>query len=1092
MKRKLLLGGALAMSLGLFAQQQPPNQGFEDWDAAGTAQQEPQQWNSMMTGDFSCGLCGNGQTQTIWEETSIVHSGNKSVKLETQQVTVFFVTARVNGTCSLGQIGTTAASAAGGYTRTIQGDDTFSEEFTAQPDSLVFWANYTPNVNNPDHFASAAAVLHASDPSGSFWNPTSHANYDPTYLNGDATALFTQTSGWERKAQAFDYSTGAQTGNNYLLLTFASTDVAGADGDRRDDLLYIDDVMMVYNVTSGYSFTTACTGASISVPFTAKTLAVGSRTFTAQLSDASGSFASPTTIGTLVVNDGDTCVNTIAATIPGGTPNGAGYKIRVIGDDVAFASVAGSAFSVSAAPTAGTITPTASTNCTTANGQVAVTGSNGTTYELFTGAGASQTSNGSGSFTGLTPGDYYVEISNAGGCITTTSTVTVNAPANPTAGTITPTASTNCGTPNGQVAVTGSNGANFELFDSGNNSQASNASGAFTGLAPGDYYVEITANGCLTTTSTVTVNAPTAPAAGTLTPTDVTNCTTPNGQVAVTGSGGTSFELFDSGNNSQGSNTTGTFTGLSAGDYYVVVTDGNGCTATTTTETVGNAGAAPAAPSAGTNASYCIGDTPTDLSATAGSGGTLTWYLAGNVETTGTSLTPSTATAGTFVYTVTETVTGCESAPTSITITINPDAVAGTATPTASTSCTTADGQVAVSGDNGTSYELFDAGNNSQGTNTTGTFTGLTPGDYYVVVSNGCTPAQTATVTVGAPADPTVGTVTPTDNSNCTTANGEVNVSGSNGTSFELFDSGNNSVTSNGSGAFTGLTGDDYYVVITGANGCTSTSGTVTVSDPTAPTAGTTAASDNTDCANPNGAVNVTGSNGTSYELFDSGNTSQATNTTGAFTGLSQGDYYVVISDANGCETTTNTVTVGNNTGYSVTVAPTTTQDIDISTNGTAITATESATATSREWKYTTTSGSGYMSFAPTETGATYTPNFAAVGTYYVVCESVISGCTVMSSEVQINVTDPNASIDENEMDLVNVYAFEKQMFVDLSNVTLNNPILKVFSTDGKIVLEKRLNNGTMNTYNVDVPQGVYIFNIVTNENTATGKVVLK
>lgn len=931
MKRKLLLSSAIVFTSAIFSQQQPPNQGFENWENSGAANQEPIEWNSMETGDFSCFLCGVGQTQTIWEESSVVHTGSKSVRLETQQVSFGLGTARVNGTVTLGEIGTTAASPAGGYTRSIQSNSTFSEVFTGQPDSLVFWANYTPNVNNADHWASAAAILHETDPSGFFWNPTSHANYDPASLNGDATLLFNQTSGWERKAVSYDYSTGAQTTNKFLLLTFASTDVPGAPGDRNGDLLYIDDVMMIYNITTDYSFTTTCAGASVSVPFTAKTLAVGSRTFTAQLSDASGSFASPTTIGTLVVNDGDTCVNTISATIPGGASAGTGYKIRVIGDDAAFATVAGSAFSIGASATAGTATPAASTSCTSPDGQVAIAGGSGAT--------------------------------------------------------------------------------SYELYDSGNNLIATNGSGSFTNLSPGDYYVTYVNTCGNDNTATVTVNAPANPTAGTLTGTDVSNCTTPNGAVSLSGSTGTSFELFVAGGATTGqTNGTGNFTGLNAGDYEVVVTAANGCTSTTNQVTVGNA-SAPAAPTAGTDATYCEGDTPTDLSATAGSGGTLTWYLGGNVETTGNSLTPNTSAAGTLVYTVTETVTGCESAPTSVTITVNPAPVAGTATPTASTSCTTPDGNVTVTGDNGDSYELFDSGNNSITSNTSGIFTGLDAGDYYVEVTNTCGTASTATVTVNAP---------------------------------------------------------------------------------TAPTAGTIATVAYTDCGTPDGEVNVTGSNGTSFELFDAADNSISTNATGAFTGLSAGDYYVVISGANGCTTTTSTETIADNTGYTVSIAPTATQDLNILEDGTVLNATESATATSREWMYTSTSGSGYMSFSPTETGASYTPNFATVGTYYVICESVISGCTVMSSEVQVNVTDSTVSIDENQLDLVKVYSYDNQMFVNLSNVTLNNPILKVYSTEGKVVLETKLNNGTLNTFNMDVPMGVYYFNIITNENATTGKVVLK
>ena len=94
------------------------------------------------------------------------------------------------------------------------------------------------------------------------------------------------------------------------------------------------------------------------------------------------------------------------------------------------------------------------------------------------------------------------------------------------------------------------------------------------------------------------------------------------------------------------------------------------------------------------------------------------------------------------------------------------------------------------------------------------------------------------------------------------------------------------------------------------------------------------------------------------------------------------------------------------NAGNSTTIAPTTTQNLVTSTNGTAITATElPSAATSREWKYSTTSGSGYVSFAPTQTGTSYTPNFATAGTYYVVCVSNFAGDIKTSNEVQINVT---------------------------------------------------------------------------------------
>ncbi len=74
---------------------------------------------------------------------------------------------------------------------------------------------------------------------------------------------------------------------------------------------------------TGLSF---CAGGTLNVPYTRVGTFTAGNVFTAQLSDASGSFASPVSIGTLTsTNNG-----TIAATIPGGTSTGSGYRIRVV------------------------------------------------------------------------------------------------------------------------------------------------------------------------------------------------------------------------------------------------------------------------------------------------------------------------------------------------------------------------------------------------------------------------------------------------------------------------------------------------------------------------------------------------------------------------------------------------------------------------------------------------------------------------------------------------------------------------------------------------------------------------------------------
>ena len=70
-----------------------------------------------------------------------------------------------------------------------------------------------------------------------------------------------------------------------------------------------------------------CVGYTINVPYTVTALGcTPANIFTAQLSNATGSFASPVNIGSLA----DTTSDTIHAVIPYNTPAGTGYRIRVI------------------------------------------------------------------------------------------------------------------------------------------------------------------------------------------------------------------------------------------------------------------------------------------------------------------------------------------------------------------------------------------------------------------------------------------------------------------------------------------------------------------------------------------------------------------------------------------------------------------------------------------------------------------------------------------------------------------------------------------------------------------------------------------
>ncbi len=74
-----------------------------------------------------------------------------------------------------------------------------------------------------------------------------------------------------------------------------------------------------------------CPGSTIFVGFLGKGFFNTGNVFTAELSDASGSFSSPTSIGTVDLYAVTIYkAGIITATIPGGIPSGSGYRIRVL------------------------------------------------------------------------------------------------------------------------------------------------------------------------------------------------------------------------------------------------------------------------------------------------------------------------------------------------------------------------------------------------------------------------------------------------------------------------------------------------------------------------------------------------------------------------------------------------------------------------------------------------------------------------------------------------------------------------------------------------------------------------------------------
>lgn len=172
---------------------------------------------------------------------------------------------------------------------------------------------------------------------------------------------------------------------------------------------------------------------------------------------------------------------------------------------------------------------------------------------------------------------------------------------------------------------------------------------------------------------------------------------------------------------------------------------------------------------------------------------------------------------------------------------------------------------------------------------------------------------------------------------------------------------------------------------------------------------------------------------------------------------------------------------------FSNTIGGTTNQTIAENSWGDEITISESQVST-REWKYSTTSGSGYQSFVPAETNTNYYPNFSAEGTYYVVCESenVQWGDMVTSGEAVI-IVDNSVGIDENGNDQISITSFNGEIRV---NGPVKGSKFQVINMNGQVVFNGQLNSNT-EVIPTDLPEGIYMFNLI-NENTShSGKLKL-
>ncbi|SFE02934.1 T9SS type A sorting domain-containing protein [Spirosoma endophyticum] len=399
-----------------------------------------------------------------------------------------------------------------------------------------------------------------------------------------------------------------------------------------------------------------CAGGAVTISYTISGTFAAGNIFTAQLSDAAGSFASPAIIGSIT----SVSAGSVNATIPASTANGAGYHIRLVSSTPAATGTASSqALTVNKPASPDVTQPKAYCVGETAVPLIA-TGSSLKWYDA-----ADNPLPGTPTPATTTAGIQIFKVSQTvGTCESSKATITVTVNAKP----VPPSVGNVDLCLNGPSAPLTANGSNLKWFDAAGTLLGGAPTPSTSAVGPQVFKVSQTsAAGCESDQATINVTTKSLSAP-------------PVGNPAAYCQGAGASPLSASGANLlwYGLNQTGG-TGNSTATtpstdapgtlLYYVTQNVNGCESSRASIPV--TVVAKASPPGTSPLSYCVGQSAAALTAT---GDNPRWYL---TQTGGTPLAaapiPATNAASSITYYVSQTKTNtCESDRTGLTVTVNP------------------------------------------------------------------------------------------------------------------------------------------------------------------------------------------------------------------------------------------------------------------------------------------------------------------------------------------------------------------------------------------------------------------------------------
>ena len=406
---------------------------------------------------------------------------------------------------------------------------------------------------------------------------------------------------------------------------------------------------------------------------------------------------------------------------------------------------------------------------------------------------------------GLSSGTYNVTVTDADGCVESTSASVGSS------GSVTLSAThvdETCTLGNGSInlTITGAHTTiDWDNDGTGDNDDPEDLSG----LSAGTYTVTVNnAFNCPAVLTVVITDTPGPSASATQVN---TTCGASNGSIDLTVNGGTAPYQFDWDNDGTGDNDDPEdLTGLAAGSYTVVITDATGCTVTvpvTLTDTPGPSLATSPTDETCGNANGSI-----DLTVSGGTGPFMYAWSNGLMTEDISGLG-----AGTFSVTVTD-ANGCTATATETVGNIAGPTLA--VVPVDATDCNSNDGSINLTVSGGTMPYSYDWDIDGFGDNDDVEDPGSLPSGTYMVIvtdNNGC--QATISTTINNAADPVLSAVV-TDPTTCGgTGSVDLTITGGNGP-FTIDWSNDGLGDNDDMEDLSGLAPGNYTVIVTGADGC--------------------------------------------------------------------------------------------------------------------------------------------------------------------------------------------------------------------------------------------------------------------------------